>query len=255
MIEVKIAVHTPQQLQSLARVIQHLADLETEAYEKAAASGATAATLTPGPTVTEISATEERPASTAEQLPPEPAKKRGGRKKADAAEANTGTPVEAEVYALNFPDGSLEETFTDLDEWAECMGDRMKSCPDLTELKALNTANEGVQVVLMKQRMDLLDKLSALYAELTAALEPAAEADSPEPEPEESKTEPAPAPAEAPAKTYTKEEIQALVREYCNTYGMKAGVEKLKEHFGVERVSEMKADDYERAATLFTIPL
>lgn len=253
MIEVKIAVHTPQQLQNLARVIQHLADLEMEAYEKAAASGATTATPTPGPTVTEISATEERPANTDEQLPPEPAKKRGGRKKADAAEANAGAPAEAEAYALNFPDGSLEETFTDLDEWAECMADRMKSCPDLTELKALNTANEGVQVVLMKQRMDLLGKLSALYAELTAALEPATEADSPEPEPEASKTDPAP--AEAPAKTYTKEEIQALVREYCNTYGMKASVEKLKEHFGVERVSEMKADDYERAATLFTIPL
>lgn len=250
MLEVKIAVHTPQQLQSLARVIQHLADLEMEAYEKTAASGATTAAPTPGPTVTEISATEERLANAAEQLPPEPAKKRGGRKKADT-EASEPAPAQTEVYSLNFPDGSLEETFTDLDEWAECMADRMKSCPDLTELKALNTANEGVQVVLMKQRMDLLDKLSALYAELIAAFTPPAEDEAePEPAPEEVKTE-----APDAEKTYTKEEIQALVREYCNTYGMKAGVEKLKEHFGVERVSEMKADDYERAATLFTIPL
>ncbi|CUW38824.1 protein of unknown function [Magnetospirillum sp. XM-1] len=247
MFEVKITANSPEELANLTKALNTLTALVHIGLGTDPATGyAAAPVVRPTPEQAQAMAmVAQAHAETAVTAPPAPAepepvaateeKKSRGRPKKEVA----AKPEEATVYSLNFADGSLEETFTDLSEWATAFEDRMNSVGSADELRQLNTSNALTTEVLMKADEKRFGALLEVFKSALAGFEAVQQLSDDAEE------------AVAEEKAWTKEEVQSLVRDYCNTHGMKAGVEKLKNEFDVERVSDMPAAAYARAAKSF----
>ena len=236
MFEVRITASTIEELENLTKALNTLTSLVGVGVRGTVQSAQVAV------------------AETAIQAPEAPAAaeppKRGRPKK--SVEAPAASPA-ATAYVLNFADGSVDETFTDLAEWASALEDRFNSASSAQELRELNTANSPTIEVLLAQDRARFDALLELFKQIESAFSTVADVSAAMDE-AVADTDDDEVPDEAPAeKVWSKEEVQERVRAYCLQNGAEAGREKLENLFGCKSVSTMSPDDYARAAEVFEI--